>query len=449
MKMLQFIVSVLLCFNFFNTQTASLSSALSTLSTSLATLAENLTVSQQKSSVAIPKTLVDSAGMSPLGKNMIYRKDFFKYIVGYDERQLIPINKWGDFLFEQAPENCIELNGDGKIVGIKNLQNSRIFAMGEFKEYSIAQLRTASNGKVKSGNGSLHIIEAQNPSGTPYLSKVDVGAMQADPVFNDAVFQIASNFNGLELTSNQDNMGDITRYVFDYTQGPFASISAAPGLFLRHYYMFYDPKIPSAQWKQTPSHQLNFLDQTDIPVTNSYVDFSIKNPDLVSNYPVDKIKVGVHTDIEVTFGFMPTTASFEEVNNPNQKINQVFTAAVDFGSNSSFKKNEKALAIAQTVLNAAYEGTIRTAIVLDKKKVVLTLVGGGVFNNSINSIYKAIALNKDLIKDYGLDVTVIIFDSSLYSTNDIKPFVDLVKTIGGASSYIQYTRLKPMGEKLL
>ena len=81
------------------------------------------------------------------------------------------------------------------------------------------------------------VIEADRFSES---APVDIGALQADPANKDAVFQVASNFNALETMTpfNQLNVNSIQDYWVDPTQGPRASISAAPGLFYRRYYYF-------------------------------------------------------------------------------------------------------------------------------------------------------------------------------------------------------------------
>jgi len=69
--------------------------------------------------------------------------------------------------------------------------------------------------------------------------------MQADSENLGAVFQVASNFNALETTYATQNIDEhlLTSYIHDKTQGPFASISAAPGLLLRRYFPFYKKDV--------------------------------------------------------------------------------------------------------------------------------------------------------------------------------------------------------------
>jgi hypothetical protein len=71
------------------------------------------------------------------------------------------------------------------------------------------------------GNGSL----------TEKVKFVDVGALQANPQNKGATFQVASNFNCLELVSSSDQpRGGISKYVYDLTQGFIAIRSFAHSL---------------------------------------------------------------------------------------------------------------------------------------------------------------------------------------------------------------------------
>lgn len=58
-----------------------------------------------------------------------------------------------------------------------------------------------------------------------------------------ATFQVASNFNCLEFMSSKGSAKQgITKYVYDMTQGPAASISAAPGTLYRNYFVRHTPE---------------------------------------------------------------------------------------------------------------------------------------------------------------------------------------------------------------
>lgn len=154
---------------------------------------------------------------------------------------------------------------------------------------------------------------------------------------------VASNLNHLETVSEHDVPGDITRYIYDRTQGPAASISAAPGALLRNYFINH----PASH--TNPGHQINFLDDLlsalrcwfndgpvpIISVNNGY----LKLPNAVAtlNRVVEffelnnsMIKVGVHTDITVSHR-LTSRSSHYLLRGNRPLINQIFVRRLILG----------------------------------------------------------------------------------------------------------------------
>lgn len=325
-----------------------------------------------------------------------------------------------------------------------------MYQAGFFTDPTIITLRGQAAKLPKVGGGKFNIIIGTDTKlDSPYRRTVDVGAMQADPNNIDAVFQVASNFSALEPTgiTHYTEIG-ITGYISDLTQGPFASISAAPGLFYRMYGIFYDPAKEPREWRQTKKHQIELLGggltyphlKKVFPITNGYVNYrdyteALEVPLTKKDY--EEIRIGYHRDIQVLYGFTTHNSQYD-VDDKNQMINQVFTAAIDFGNlNAKFKNNPAVIERAKALLDAAYEGTLLAAATNKKKKVFLTLIGGGVFGNDISWIADAIRKQKNIIKDYGLDVTLIVYkysslQSGLQSLNYFKDAMfDLVADTNG------------------
>ena len=94
----------------------------------------------------------------------------------------------------------------------------------------------------------------------------------------------------------------------------------------------------------------------------------------------------MHDDIEVVLGHnwggaVPDGAS---------RIAQVFTSTIALGGYSSDDRAPALDTIRRQLLRAAYLGTLLGAVALDKRRVVLTLIGGGVFGNPHRDIWDAI-----------------------------------------------------------
>lgn len=347
---------------------------------------------------------------------------------------------------------------------------------GFFEEKTIKELQelTKHIDEQDEGNGSLSVIDGSTWSPAwPAKQYVDIAFLQSCISNNDAVFQVASNYNALETVSSCDNImkdAHLEHYPWDCTQGPVASISASPGLILRRYFMFYEQnkhKHPQ-KWGQTHTQYINFLSNLEsyIPMagqtpgnymhgyqSSGYVDLAKVVKEKI--YPCSdfkqKIKMGFHRDIEVTHSgpVVWTNNAVLFTDNPQgpynrffhlptdckRYVNQVFTAAVDLQiTNSPYRNNPLAQAWAELILDASYEGTIRTAAAYNKKRLFLTLVGGGVFNNKMAWIINSIQNMKNFIIKSGLEVIIVVWSwppEHLCTTHDKIMLQYIVKQTGG------------------
>lgn len=287
---------------------------------------------------------------------------------------------------------------------IENLKTGQRYKSGVLSTPSVGQLQEVKPIRGGEPSGKLQVLR-----GVHDLTKVDVGRLQAQPENKNAVFQVASNFNALELMNMYDEraMTEVGFYINDYTQGPFASISAAPGLLMRHYYPFCHPDRPVGEWRQIfQGKQIELLGDTPFQVVNGYL--NLKEEDLSLELPKADVKVCSHREVQVTFGGVEGS-EHAVVTDPSQTVDQVFTATGDLmGTNRMlFRENpDKVSGIIRNILMAAYEGTIRCAIQGRRKRVYLTLIGGGVFANPAEWIVEAILAQIPLIVESGLDVMV-------------------------------------------
>lgn len=214
----------------------------------------------------------------------------------------------------------------------------------------------------------------------------DIGSLQALAA-EGTLFQVASQFNCLEAPS-EHGLVPVAEYFQDPTQGPRASISAYPGTLVRHYAAPGD----GGRFVQTRARQLNLLARA-LPARFG----SVEGGYLLSHNLTDvaeaaraleehfhEIAVGVHEEVQVVFG-----TRFRGVVQGTPKISQVFTSTVAAGGYSS-QDAEILAALAGPLLRAAYLGALLAAARLGKRRVVLTLIGGGVFGNPLDLIWEAI-----------------------------------------------------------
>lgn len=408
--------------------------------------------------------LINNIKIKPLKPIIIpslsLRSDYFHKMMGFDEEELIKLYKlyisnnkdpkYNEFFLSKK---LIEKKTiDGKPQFIVHSLDGNEYQAGFFTTPTIITLEEQAAKLAKPGNGRFNIvIGTATGMNSPHRKTVDVGSLQANPDNRDAVFQVASNFSALEPTGpHHYPESGITNYIYDYTQGPFASISAAPGLFYRMYGIFYDSAEKPIEWRQTQGHQIELLGgdgkysqlKKIFPITNGYVDY-VTYPESVNleltNKDKDEIRIGYHRDIQITYGFTMGDKQYD-IDSKEQTVNQVFTAAIDFGSlNIGYKNHPKVIERAQALLDAAYAGTLLVAATNKKKKVFLTLIGGGVFGNDISWISSAIAKNKEFIKDSGLDITLIIYNYSSLKSNNTKSLNSFKNSMTDLVSYTNGT----------
>lgn len=262
----------------------------------------------------------------------------------------------------------------------------------------------------------------------------DIGSLQATSS-NSTLFQVASQFNCLE--SPGPYVTHVANYFSDPTQGPRASISAFPATLLRHYRAPGSNGEPFVQ--QTDGRQIDLLaDACGTRASrNGYVtgQGAADPQSLVAALETrfDAIRVGVHDNAQVVLGYNWDGAVEDS---QHRRITQVFTSTVAGGSYGA----EKILgaqafeAACRQLLRAAYLGTLLAAVCLGRTRVVLTLIGGGVFGNPITLIWNAIRWALDAVEPFlWQNLDVVINGRNLGNMIDLDEVVlPAVRNRGGA-----------------
>jgi len=199
---------------------------------------------------------------------MINESLFFQEILGFPES----IDSVQNFLqiTNKDPDNLI----------LESVINDRQFRIGKFQIISVGNLYTNffkygnqqnSSGAIKQGR--FHMVIGRG-NWTEDVQLVDVGALQANPENRGATFQVASNFNCLEFIDANDNAKKgVSKYIYDLTQGPAASISALPGTIYRNY--FVPHQQDGRKYIGQLDEQINLLDKFPyLTMQNGYISFS-------------------------------------------------------------------------------------------------------------------------------------------------------------------------------
>jgi hypothetical protein len=286
-----------------------------------------------------------------------------------------------------------KLSPDEKKELFEELEKNGVSA-GKFETYSVGKLQKLCEKRKRFGVEST-IRFIVNPT-------VDVKDLQADPAYNGAAFQVASNFNCLEAGQGQGDKSDSNGLQNVRAQGEQAVVSA---------------NIAAYQLRKHRLGRINLLDELETgnflvmkPGNSQPAYFCKKILNVALNDIFNSIQIGFHRGISVTHG-----KNFKNIisKGKGQKINHVLCSALDMrghlkiGVMKSDKKSTFSKNMSMCVLRAAYTGTILSTYINDIKHVVLTLLGGGVFGNDMKIIAKELDDSLGLAKKLNMDVTVV------------------------------------------
>lgn len=266
-----------------------------------------------------------------------------------------------------------------------------------------------------------------------------------------ATFQVASQFNCLEMTS-KDATPDfgIWHYEDDRTQGPACSIACGAATLYRNYFA---PVTTGGytQIGQTEACQINTLtdalaviedDPGDlVTFQNGYIDATVDQLKLIRNHLANevtrkkmkaRVRVGVQSDVQVTSSIRGTKAH-TSVGVPHL-VTQVFCSAcpvshsgvrpggtgLNWRTATDPDKNEAKAhweALARLILEATYEATMYAALMNahshnyeeGSNRVFLTRVGGGDFGNAESWIDDAIEKVLAKFQHYDLIVFKVVY----------------------------------------
>jgi hypothetical protein len=252
--------------------------------------------------------------------------------------------------------------------------------------------------------------------------------LHADTANADSLFQVASQFNLLEMiaTSITPEHG-VGIYEEDCTQGPACAIPAGAGTIYRNYF------VPvNGQLGQSENNQIDCLADLGMRLGNSNNrlwqmrnGYALASRDglieissrLRSLEPTELdelrglLRIGIQWNTPVT------------LDDSNHQVSQAYCSAlpVNYSSHSASLWE----AFARLVLEASYEATICTAILnarsTGNNRLFLTLIGGGVFGNEMTWITDGITRALKLYKYWNIDVAVVSYGSS---RDDVRKIVD-------------------------
>ena len=293
---------------------------------------------------------------------------------------------------------------------LRSKVNGQSYSIGQLETPSLADLRARAMAVAPSLSGRLRVTSVVD----------DVTRLHRDPANSGALFQVASQFNLLEMTGPDVGPEDgVTRYAYDRTQGPACAIAAGAATIYRNYFVPVD-----GDTGQTRDRQIDCLGDIGVALGNDlHTLWTMRNGYALcteqgltriaewlagasldeTNALRDRLRVGLHWDVEVAGAERPPLL-----------VSQVFCSALPV-SYTGIPANRWA-SFASLVLEGAYEATLWAAVLNAHRSrmpvVFLTQLGGGAFGNEPEWILTA--MRRALMKmtktsEVGLDVRIVSY----------------------------------------
>jgi hypothetical protein len=297
--------------------------------------------------------------------------------------------------------------GGGRLV---SLVNGESYSTGQLELVSLSELRHQL-GSSRTEYGRLRVS----------LLRGDVRELHQRPEFAGALFQVASQFNLLEMAGPHKTPEDgVTIYQYDGTQGPPCAMATGAATIYRNYFADVDGKSG-----QTKDRQLDALADLGTALrkrlapnvgelwsmVNGYalayragLDAIAELLDHSTPDDIDELRgclrIGLHRDVEVT-----------DAGRPFPLVSQAFCSALPVAYSEVSPRHWSRLAC--LVLEAAYEATLWAAVANAQrgrsKTVLLTSLGGGAFGNDESWIEAGLVRALKLASGFELDVRLVSY----------------------------------------
>lgn len=280
------------------------------------------------------------------------------------------------------------------------------FRVGVLETPSLGELRARTEGLPDTGQTHVTIVQG------------DARRLHADPRHAGAMFQVASQFNLLEMVGPAVSPEDgVSRYETDRTQGPACAIAAGAATIFRNYLV----ALPDGKPGQTKNRQIDCLHDLGEEfgnengrfwkMKNGYALFTpegLRDVDdklaAASEKKLDGLRsllrIGLHWDVGLTDA------------EPGPTVSQAFCSALPVSYNRVADK-DLWRRFASLVLEGAYEGTLRAARLNAARgastSLFLTRLGGGAFGNHTTWIDGAMQRALELSRGWGLEVRIVSY----------------------------------------
>ncbi len=286
--------------------------------------------------------------------------------------------------------------------------NGKVMTCGRLETPSLAELRArVRTSERRRGRLSVHEVVA------------DVQTLHTDAANANALFQVASQFNLLEMMSPSITPEHgVGIYENDRTQGPACAIAAGAGTIYRNYFVSVAGRTGQSEHCQidcladlgaalgnADSRLWLMQNGYALPTRDGLAEIAQR---LRSSNETERdalrqlLRIGIQWNTQVT------------LNDAAHTVSQTYCSALPVAySNYPAAMWED---FARLVLEASYEATLCAAILNSLRtgnmRVFLTLLGGGAFGNATHWITDAIERVLRCYIDWNINVDIVSYGSS-------------------------------------
>jgi len=307
---------------------------------------------------------------------------------------------------EESPEQVREnlLVDGGELI---SRVSGRRWIPGELETPSLAELRGRARSS-RQGAGKTTVREVV----------ADVQDLHRDACNANALFQVASQFNLLEMVSpSVSPERGVGIYGNDATQGPACAVAAGAGTIYRNYFA----KV-NGETGQSASNQIDCLSDVGWALGNS----DRRLWEMRNGYALpsekglievaDRLRASTEGDRDTLRGLLRIGIQWGTqvtLDGCRHLVSQAYCSALPV----AYSRLPTGLwaDFASLVLEASYEATFCAAIVnadrTGNNTLFLTLLGGGAFGNRTEWIVRGIERSIGLFGDHGLDVAIVSYGS--------------------------------------
>jgi hypothetical protein len=296
-----------------------------------------------------------------------------------------------------------------EVVGhtLRSRVNGQSYQIGTLETPSVAELRARAFGVAAARAGRLQVSSVVG----------DAAALHRGAANHHALFQVASQFNLLEMTGPNMTPDDgVTRYAHDRTQGPACAVAAGAATIYRNYFVPVDGGVGQTRHRQVDCLRdigaaLGNRGNALWAMQNGYALCSESGlaaitrtlgamADHERDALRDLLRVGLHWDVQVT-----------GLGRTDLRVSQAFCSALPVSYTSV--PSARWQTFATLVLEGAYEATLWAAVLnahrAGSRVVFLTMLGGGAFGNDRAWIDAAMRRALRSVRTIDLDVRIVSY----------------------------------------